>query len=337
VSELLDLVSPYLKRVKTSGPENIMAICPFHRKADGSEERNGSFSMNKYNGLWYCHSCHESGTIRSFLSRVGVSDYAIKEWGPVIESAAKAMPPGREPLKPIAATGEILEESFLGLFDAIPKEILNDPEHLADFDPELLRRFDIGFDSFHQRITYPLRDLQGQLIGISGRSLGKGARYKLYDKEYEHWGLRARGTEKRVIIWNAHQVEAQLAITTDPSSQYLVIVEGFKGCMKVVQAGIENTIALLSSHPTEEQIDWIRRMDVPLYLMFDNDEAGLLGTLAAGNALPRGLHSVNVVSYDALQPSALQPPEVLDAILTAEPFGSWFHQAMWKHSDINNL
>lgn len=337
MSALLELVKPYLKRIKNSGPENIMAICPFHRKADGSEERSGSFSMNKYNGLWYCHSCHESGTVRSFLSRVGVADFVVKEWAPIIDSAAKAMPAARSPLQPVAATEEILEESFLGLFDAIPKEILEDPDYLAGFSPELLRRFDIGFDSFHERITYPLRDLEGRLIGISGRSLGKGARYKLYDKEYEHWGLRARGTEKRVIIWNAHQVEAHLTTSIDPSDRYIVIVEGFKGCMNVVQAGIENTIALLGSNPTDEQIWWINRMDVPLYLMFDNDEAGYAGTLAAGNALPRGLHSVDVVPYDALQPSDLQPSEVLDSLLTSIPFGSWFHQAMWKHSNINNL
>ena len=46
------LAKQYLSGVKPSGNENLMAICPFHRKADGSFERHGSFAMNTTTGLW---------------------------------------------------------------------------------------------------------------------------------------------------------------------------------------------------------------------------------------------------------------------------------------------
>jgi DNA primase len=340
MSELLEIVRPYLKKLKPSGPENIMAICPFHRKPDGTEEHNGSFAMNKYNGLWFCHSCHESGTIRTFFARLGVSDYIVQKYDGVISEAARSLPKKRSSLQPVEPTGGLyLEESFLGLFDKIPEEILSNPEYLADFSPELLRGFDVGFDTTHQRITYPLRDLEGRLIGISGRSLGGGARYKVYDKEYKDWNLPERGTEKRAIIWNAHRVEARLHLATDPSEKYLVIVEGFKGCMRVAAAGIENTVALLNSHPADEQIWWIDRMamgrDVPIYLMFDNDAAGFQGTLAAGQQLWN--HAVNVVLYDREQPSDLQPEEVVDALLSAEKFDSWYCRTLGDFGNLNNI
>lgn len=330
MSELLDIVSPFLKRIKPSGNENIMAICPFHRKSDGSEERSGSFSMNRYNGLWYCHSCHEAGTIRSFLKRVGVSDFIVKQYNPVIEEAAKSLPAPRSPLFPIEPTTEILEESFLGLFDEIPQEVLN--EHLPGYNKDLLRHFDIGFDTLHQRITYPLRDLHGRLIGISGRSLGKGSRYKIYDKEYEDWGMSARATEKRVIIWNAHTVEARLRLTTDESEKYIVVTEGFKGCMRVVQAGIYNTVALLGSHMSEEQEGWIRRLDTPVYMMLDNDEPGFQGTLDAGKALAGGLTSARVVPYSTAQPSDLEAAQVVDSLLSAKTYEMWFTELI-----VNNV
>lgn len=322
MSELLDIVSPYLKRIKPSGNENIMAICPFHRKADGSEERSGSFSMNRYNGLWYCHSCHEAGSIRSFLKRVGVTDFIVKQYDSIINEAAKSLPGPRSPLEPLEPCTETLEEDFLGLFDAIPQEILD--EHLPGFDPDLLRHFDIGFDTMHQRITYPLRDLNGRLIGISGRSLGRGSRYKIYDKEYLDWGLPARATEKRVVIWNAHTVQARLRLTTDESEKYIVVTEGFKGCMRVVQAGIYNTVALLGSHMSDEQEGWIRRLDAPVYLMLDNDEAGFQGTLDAGKALAGGRTSAQVVPYSTAQPSDLEASEVVDSLLSSKTYEMWF-------------
>jgi DNA primase len=337
MTPLVDLVRPYLKKLKKSGTSDIMAICPFHRKRDGSEERNGSFAMNIYNGLWYCHSCHETGNIGSFLSRVGMSDFLIKQYDDVIQAAAHSMPAPRSNMMPIAPTELILEESFLGVFDTIPENILKDPAFLGDFTPEIIRHFDIGFDSTHQRITFPLRDMEGQLVGISGRSLGGGAKYKVYDREYETWGLPSRPTEKRALLWNAHAVEQRLVLSTDPGDKYLVLVEGFKACMKLVQAGVENTVALLGSYLADEQCWWVQRMDVPVLIMLDNNEAGFSGALYAGKQLPSGTHSVSIVTYDKPQPSDLSPAEIIQALLQASPFDTWFVQLMMNHSDLSRI
>ena len=70
--QVLEAAQRHLKRVSRSGSENIMAICPFHRKRDGSEETSPSFSMSLTKGVYYCHSCHERGTFKKFLTQMGV-------------------------------------------------------------------------------------------------------------------------------------------------------------------------------------------------------------------------------------------------------------------------
>lgn len=339
MTTLRELVEPFLKKVKKSGAENIMAVCPFHRKANGSEEYNGSFAMNVYNGLWYCHSCHETGNLKGFLERVGLAEHMIQQYADVIDTAASSIPQKRSPLQPIEPTGGLfLEESFLGLFDNIPEYILNDSQFLADFTPEILKHFDIGFDDTHKRITFPLRDMEGRLIGISGRSLGGGAKYKVYDKEYLKWGLPERPTEKRAILWNAHAVEQRLLLSTDETERYLIIVEGFKACMKVVQAGFENTVALLGSYLADEQKWWIQRMDVPVYIMLDNNEAGFTGAVLTGRELPSGLQSpVSIVTYEKSQPSDLSQAEIIEALHRAAPFHTWFMTTMMEHADLSRI
>ena len=56
VGDIHFIANQFLQKVRKSGPENIMALCPFHVKSDGSEEKHPSFAMSLTNGLWFCHS-----------------------------------------------------------------------------------------------------------------------------------------------------------------------------------------------------------------------------------------------------------------------------------------
>ena len=138
-----EIAERFLYQVKLSGSTDVMAICPFHRKADGSEEKNGSFAMNICNGLWYCHSCHSSGNLYTFLRDVGVSrndiDLIYKD---TLEQARHHAPKKSSPLEIIAPV-EMgpLDESFLGLFDFCPQLLIDE-----GFSEQTLRHFDVGYD-----------------------------------------------------------------------------------------------------------------------------------------------------------------------------------------------
>ena len=320
--QLVNIANAYLHGIKRAGPEEIMSICPFHRKADGSEERSGSFSMNVYSGLWYCHSCHARGNLYTFLRDIGVSRTDIKlKYQEALDEAGKYAPPTPDPMAPVEAVKEPLDESFLGNFDYCPQKMLDE-----GYPMELLRRFDIGFDFTHNRITFPIRDGKGRLIGISGRAQEDHVkpRYKLYDSEYLAFGLPYRKTERRPIIWNIHNIFTKLFFAEHPETQSIVVVEGYKAALRVAQAGVDNVCALMGSYLTQEQ-KWIfdKVTSCPLLLMLDNDPAGRKGLLDAALRF-EGRYNLHIVHYNAKQPSDLTTVEVLEAVHTPELFTPWF-------------
>jgi DNA primase len=316
----------HLKKVKPSGNENVMAICPFHRKPDGSEEHGASFAMNVNSGLWFCHSCHSRGNFYTFLRNVGISHFEITaQYKYELDEAARHRTAEPDAFNLVEPTKEPLNESLLGLFDYYPKQMEE-----WGFPPELCKRFGVGFDDVHMRITFPLRDYEGRLVGISGRAVTDNAwpRYKIYDKEYEAFGLQARETQKRAILWNAHEALGILAKEPDTAKRVLVMVEGFKAAMRVAQSGISAVVAFIGSYMSFEQQCKLESAEADLYLMLDNNTAGRSGCLDAYERLLGNTLHIRMVEYDADQPSDLTPEEVTAAITAATPFAVWFHKRL---------
>lgn len=324
--EIEAIAAAYLKNIKKSGPENIMAICPFHRKEDGSEERRPSFSMNIYTGVYFCHTCQATGTLRRFLIDIGMPrEFVHLRYRDLLEEAKKNLPPPPDPTRPGVFDIEPINEGFLGLFDGYDlTEMLS-----WGFTQDTLTHFEVGYDRWHMRYTYPIRDIKGDLVGISGRALDDAwPKYKIYDKEYVTWGLPERlNWDKRKVLYNCNEVYPQL-ISASPSDEPLVIVEGFKACMWVWQAGIRNVVALMGAYLSWEQ-EWIlNRLGHRLCLFLDNNYAGIKGTLGAGvRLMNRGVH---VVCYpDRLrdntdaQPDSCTLDEVFERVHTALPYQEW--------------
>ncbi len=322
VDEIMQLAQKYLVGYKKAGSNELKAVCPFHMKPDGSPERNPSFYMSLITGAWFCHACHERGSLRSFLRAVGMPRHVIElQYGMVLEQASKAIPKRLDPSKPGVVVDDPLPEALLGLFHYVPTDLLRD-----GFKEEVLSRFDVGFDKQHMRITFPMRDLEGKLFGISGRSVtGAEPRYKVYDKEYATFGLPARGdgeAKKRITIWNADQLYPLSLGTTQLD---IILVEGFKACMWVYQAGFTHVAALLGSWLSEEQVWILEHFGARVFLMFDNDMAGYKARHYAGKILSRSL-DVRVVEYgdeDQTQPDHLSEEEVHQAIEEAPDYFAW--------------
>jgi DNA primase len=302
-----------------------MAICPFHIKADGSTERRPSFAMNIYNGLWFCHSCQSSGNLYSFLKNVGVNRVQIESvYRPLINEAIRNMPPAPDPLQPKLYDANPIQEGLLGLFDYCPTALLE-----VGFAENTLKHFGVGFDMDYVRITYPIRDLAGNLVAISGRNVDGGySSYKVYDEEYKTWGLPPRlNWDKRTVLWNAHDVYPRIYFQTMPD--FVVVVEGFKACMWVWQAGISNVVALMGTYLSWEHRWILERMGAPVYLFLDNNDPGQRGVEKGVQTLSQSL-SVKVVEYpkrleedvDA-QPDSCTAEEVITQIKGAISHYDW--------------
>lgn len=327
--DILSVIDPLLRGNKTGSGE-YTAICPFHVKEDGTRERSPSFSVNLTTGLFFCHSCHMSGGLRTLLRNLEVSPWLIvNAYEPLIRAANANI--GSEvkacnPLRPKAFDANPITEGLLGLFDSDVTSLL------PSFREDALKFFDVGWDSTHRRITYPIRDLKGDLTAISGRAVDDDnkPRYKVYDKEYQAWGLPNReGWLKGTVIWNSHNV-LPLTKMSKPGESWIVVVEGFKAAMHVWQCGYPNVVALLGSHLTEDQRWILEHFGARVLLFLDNNSPGRVGQFHTGTVLSEAL-SVWVIEYperlkgvDGAQPDMLSLEEVWQQVANPISFNQWF-------------
>ena len=316
----------FLRFVKMSGPNNIGGPCPFHKEG---QERNPSFYLNLTNGLFYCHTCHVKGTFIQFLKRMGSAPEAIDA---AMELAARQPKKRFDPVKEDVGRGQhLLNEALLGVFQYCPTDLVNE-----GFDKAVLQRLEIGFDKREMRITFPLRDLYGNLIGISGRTvIEDDERYKVYkSKDFLQYApddpevearYRAYDIKNHHFMWNMHNVY--------PEAFYgeldtVVVVEGYKACIWLIQQGIENVVALQGSRMTRAQERVLSRLGATIVLFLDNNKAGKEGTHDSGRRLRKRGLKVIVPSYPdgceaSAQPDNLTQPEILGVFDAAEDWHFW--------------
>ncbi len=328
--EILAIAKAYLNKVRKSGPEDIMAICPFHRKSDGSEETGPSFSMSLVKGVFFCHSCHAKGTLRQFLLNMGLDRASLQlNYGMVLEEAGKNKPVHQQTIQPkeifeVTPVDEALLEYFR--YDV--------SSMMPGFAPETLEHFDVGWDGWHNRIIFPIRNLEGTLVGLSGRATtsGQNPRYKVYDKEYKVWQRPERiGWNKRSVIWNADTMYPEMFLRPgDMRDTYVVVVEGFKAAMWLWQAGVRNTVAMLGSYLSWEHEWTLAEIGAPVYLFLDNNNAGWRGVIDAANRLDKYNFEVRMVEYperlkedEDAQPDDLTQEEVREQVALAPTYQAW--------------
>ncbi len=178
---LLDL-APQLRETMKPGPGYIMVCCPFH------QEKTPSLAISLEIPCWFCHGCKTSGHIAQLLKWAGLSPSAINTLLPKRdpnETAGRRKPHNKVAAKMLYGKdpfrGEfILDETILDQYRLAPMKLVE-----SGYEMETLRHFEVGFDTRNLNITFPLRNVYGELVGISGRTVidGDGGRYHLYVRE----------------------------------------------------------------------------------------------------------------------------------------------------------
>jgi hypothetical protein len=288
--------------------------------------------MSLVSGVYFCHACHAKGTLRTFFRNIGLDrDMVEMHHGMLIEEASRNLPIASDPLRPKDIWAEhenTIDEGVLGMFNHDVSALL------PQFHPDTLEHFEIGWDGWHQRITFPIRDIKGDLIAVSGRAVypNQVPRYKIYDTEYVAWRMPAiTGWNKRGALWNSHAVYPHLVVSTEPQS--VVVVEGFKAAMWVWQAGIKNVVALLGSYLSWEHSWILESGGGPVYLFLDNNGAGWKGQIDAAKRLTRVGLRCHLVEYpgelyddEDAQPDNLTTQEVIEQLARAPRYEEWLLQ-----------
>lgn len=131
-------------------------------------------------------------------------------------------------------------------------------------------------DVFTNRIIFPIHNLEGEVIGFTGRI------YRPLDKEQAKY-LNSRETsifKKGQILFNYHRAKKEIS-----RKKEVIIVEGNMDAIRMSSSGIKNCLALMGTSLTKEQVDIIKSLRAKIILMFDNDNAGETATFTNGNIL----------------------------------------------------
>jgi DNA primase len=124
------------------------------------------------------------------------------------------------------------------------------------------------YDTFRNRIIFPITDTSGRVIGFGGRTM---------DPENPAKYLNSPETplfRKRRAIY-ALDV-ARDAVVADKRA---LIVEGYTDVVSLHQAGIENAVAALGTALTTHQLELLGRYADEVVLVYDSDAAGARAAL----------------------------------------------------------
>lgn len=163
---------------------------------------------------------------------------------------------------------EIQEEYFDDKpLKPIPEDILkyyynfcNGFFYKDNIDYDTQKEFEIGYDDFSNRITIPIRDEIGNLVGVKGR---------LFKKDIEKDDLKYLYIEpcnRAKILYGLYKTYDYIK-----KSGKVYICESEKGVMQLWSYGIRNSVATGGKKVSRSQIEKITRLCVDVIFVFDKD------------------------------------------------------------------
>ncbi len=315
-ADIVEIVKEYVN-LEPHG-KNYFGICPFH------DDHTPSMSVSRERQMFNCFTCHTAGNVFKFVSeienisyldavikvgeKVGVhanidsSQYKVqekheKEFSIMrlaqnffvnylnTEKGEKA----REYLSERGLNEEMRKTFDIGLagtqnslHDFFQKKKISDSEL---FSLGLVNEYGLEYkDVFIDRIIFPIHDAEGNTVGFTGR---------VYEGEKGPKYLNSKETEiftKGKVLFNYHRAKEAARKT-----KKLILVEGNMDAIRMYASGIENTVALMGTALTSDQISLMKRLRVPVVLMFDNDNAGEMATMTNGTILENAGVELEVV------------------------------------------
>lgn len=340
-----------------------MAPCPFH------QETKPSFYVDEARGTFYCFGCQAAGDLIEFYMRINGLDFreAINqlaaEANVSIDAGSSQDREGRqrartakqallamhedaaarfranlsgdcgrecrEYVQQRGLSGGIQEAFGLGWADGGWHDLeqffsrKGYDRNLA-CEGGLLGKSARGdfYDRFRARLMFPIRDLANRTIAFGGRIIADSDEAKyintadtpIYGKKEHLYGL----------------VQARKGIVTRASA---ILTEGYMDVLTLHQYGYVNSVGVLGTALTEEQIRRISGFTSRVELLFDGDNAGRKATLRACEMfLARGLSCKVIVlpegeDIDSLLRSS--GPESFEKLRAGAPDGmEWCIQSL---------
>ena len=131
------------------------------------------------------------------------------------------------------------------------------------------------YDMFTRRITFPLWDKDGNIVGFSARVYRNEKDVSKYMNSRE-----SKLFKKGETLYNYHKAK-----DIAKREKKIIVVEGFMDAIRISSIGIKNVVALQGTAMTTEQVQLLKKLRVKVILCLDNDNAGLIATINNGDEL----------------------------------------------------
>lgn len=263
--DILEYISQYCDFEEKNG--EYWALSPL------KDENTPSFSVNTEKGYFYDFSSGAGGNIITFIKKYHNCNFnkaveILKEYANITEdvvldkrlTATTVLRKYRKPhKKKKEVKSSVLPSNYLDKFEYNIDKL---SEWIDEGIPEeVLQSHSVLYDAFANRIVYPIYNLDGELINVSGRTLdpdhkSKGIRKYTY---YSQLG------ELNTIYWLSQNMNEIL------KKKEIILFEGAKSVMKAESWGINNTGAILTSHLNPLQFRILIRLGVRVVFALDED------------------------------------------------------------------
>ena len=308
--DLVDLVGRFVT-LKKAG-RNYKGLCPFHG------EKTASFNVNPDRQAFYCFGCQAGGNAITFLMKIenlsfpeaaralarergieipetdsgerGLSErlFEANEVAQAAYRSALAIP-GNPALAYLARRGvdaASIERFGIGFapdrWDFVVQRLREKgiPAELGERAGILAPRESGGhYDRLRGRVTFPIRDTRGRILGFGGRALAEGQEPKYLNTPESP-------------IFRKREAFYGYPFALDPirRGERAVVVEGYFDLIALHRAGVEATLATCGTALSADHARDLRRRTQEVVLFFDGDEAGQRAMERALQALlPEGL------------------------------------------------
>lgn len=304
--DIVEVISSYIPL--TTRGKNFFGVCPFH------SDHSPSMSVSKEKQIYTCFSCGASGNVFNFImdyenisfieavkicaNKGGIAlnigkkqeyvdkykdlydIYDITQKFYVNNINTKDGIDAKEYLNNRQINNDCIKEFGIGL-SLLKSDALINLLISKKYDPKLIERTGLilkkekGYtDMYTNRIMFPLFDLNGKIVGYSGR---------IYNSESKSKYFNTRETEifkKGELLYNYHKAKDSVR-----KEGTLIVVEGFMDVIRMYTIGVTNVVAMMGTAVTKNQALLMKRLSSEIILCFDGDDAGNDATNSCINEL----------------------------------------------------
>lgn len=127
------------------------------------------------------------------------------------------------------------------------------------------------YDKFRHRLMFPITDVTGRPVGFGGRLLPDPQRDAGRERPQPKYINSPESVlyKKGSLLYGLFQAKEPIRETGR-----VLVVEGYTDLISLVQRGLRETVAVLGTALTLEQLRLLKRFSTDIYIFFDGDDAG---------------------------------------------------------------